>query len=101
MEYLQFPTDIQKSLSEVKRVLKPGGKFLFFEHGLSESPELAKWQTRITPYWSIIGDGCRLNVDMEKEIQKVGFTLEKLDKFYLNNAPRLIAYVFKGVATKS
>ena len=51
-----------KVLLEVHRILKPGGKFLFFEHILA-NPELHPFvngfQRLIQPIWAIISDGCQ------------------------------------------
>lgn len=92
--------DIQKSLGEIHRVLKSGGKFIFFEHGLSPAKSTAKWQQRLTPLWSKVGDGCRLNVNMEEEISQSALKIKELDKFYLNQAPKFISFVYSGIAIK-
>jgi SAM-dependent methyltransferase len=52
----------QKILLEAHRILKPGGKFIFFEHILANSqtdPFIHGFQRLIEPVWAIIGDGCR------------------------------------------
>ncbi|MBD0336447.1 MAG: class I SAM-dependent methyltransferase, partial [Cyanobacteria bacterium Co-bin13] len=52
---------VDNALSESHRVLRPGGKFVFVEHGLSEDPKVQTWQNRLTPIQKVIGDGCHLN----------------------------------------
>jgi ubiquinone/menaquinone biosynthesis C-methylase UbiE len=50
-----------KALLEVRRVLKPGGRYLFVEHGRSPNPRSARWQDRLNPIWRRVMDGCNLN----------------------------------------
>src|SRR4051794_38784267 len=49
------------ALREARRVLKPGGRLLFVEHGLSPAPRIAGWQRRLTPCWRAIAGGCHLD----------------------------------------
>ena len=53
--------DAVAALQEVRRVLKPGGRFAFLEHGRSDSPGIAKWQDRLNPLQQRIGVGCNMN----------------------------------------
>lgn len=73
----------QKALSEIKRVLKPGGKFIFTEHGLAPDENVVRTQNRINPYWKRLGGGCNLNRDMEQLILTNGFMFNSLDKMYI------------------
>lgn len=47
------------AISEIRRVLKPGGQLLFAEHVLSNSPRLARWQSRLSGPWAVFAEGCR------------------------------------------
>ena len=55
------PDDPAAVLAEVARVLKPGGRYLFFEHVRSEDPGLARWQDRLAPVWTAVTGGCHCN----------------------------------------
>jgi len=74
--------DPERSLKEIKRVLKPGGKFLFWEHVLSQTdPDFAKEQIQYTPAQVKRADGCHLDRQTGKMIQNTNFA--KLDMEYL------------------
>jgi ubiquinone/menaquinone biosynthesis C-methylase UbiE len=71
----------QRSLAEMRRVLKPGGELRFFEHVRSGNPAIAAFQALITPLWSRAGGGCHLNRDSASDIRAAGFQIEELDRF--------------------
>jgi ubiquinone/menaquinone biosynthesis C-methylase UbiE len=50
------------ALTDMRRVLRPGGRLIFVEHGLSPEIRVARWQHRLTPYWKLIGGGCHLDL---------------------------------------
>lgn len=91
-------SEISQSLQEIRRVLKPQGKFLFLEHGKSSEERLYKRQVALSPYWKYVGDGCQLHIDMEFEIKKV-FSTVNLEKFYLEKAPKTLASMYLGQAS--
>ncbi|MGI9309231.1 MAG: class I SAM-dependent methyltransferase [Gammaproteobacteria bacterium] len=88
--------DIESALQEIRRVLKPGGKFIFIEHGRAPDPSVAKWQDRLAPVFGILA-GCSLNKEMDTLISAAGFSLPQLDKNYLDG-PRIISYHYIGQA---
>lgn len=88
------------ALDEFHRILRPGGKFLFIEHGLSDDPKVQKWQHRLNPIWKIIGDGCNLNRDHRELIQDHHFTFDELDNFQFKG-PKFAGYMYRGIAGKN
>jgi ubiquinone/menaquinone biosynthesis C-methylase UbiE len=90
--------DTASALAEMRRVLKPGGLFVFWEHGRSDDPRLARWQDRLNPLQKIIGAGCNLNRRIDELISGAGFEITTLDRFLLPKTPRLLAEMYRGVA---
>ncbi|BBD62727.1 putative methyltransferase (plasmid) [Nostoc sp. HK-01] len=91
--------NVQQAIQEIYRVLKPGGRFFFLEHGLSEKPNVQVWQHRLTPFQKVIADGCHLNRDIQKLVEQY-FDRVELHQFTPDNLPDLVAHLYQGVATK-
>ena len=72
------------ALAEIRRVLKPGGRLLFYEHVISQDAGLARRQRRIAPLWRRIGGGCNLHRDTPAAIAAAGFEIESLRRFDLD-----------------
>jgi ubiquinone/menaquinone biosynthesis C-methylase UbiE len=68
-------TDVGQVLAQVKRVLKPGGRFLFLEHVLSDDPARQRWQQRLNPVQRVVGVGCNLNRPSAQWVRDAGFQL--------------------------
>lgn len=71
-------SDVGQVLAEVKRVLKPGGQFLFLEHVLSDDPDRQRWQQRLNPIQRVVGVGCNLNRPSAQLVRDAGFVLEPM-----------------------
>jgi len=65
--------DIIESIKQIKRVLKPDGKLLLFEHVLATNAKVSKWQHFLNPLWSQIGCGCNLTRNTLSLINNEGF----------------------------
>lgn len=88
------------ALGELRRVLVPGGRLLFVEHGLSPIPSLKAWQYRLTPLWQCLSGGCRLDRRTDRLLERAGFTIEELETGHLLPGPRLLTYHYVGVARR-
>jgi len=86
------------ALSEARRVLKPGGRFLFCEHGLAPDPGVARWQRRIEPIWKRIAGGCHLTRPVTSAIKAAGFKVETVDTMYVPRTPKFAGWNEWGAA---
>ena len=115
-EYLPFPdrqfetvvstwtlctiSDPVLALQEIGRVLKPGGRFLFLEHGRSDNRTIAAWQDRLNPIQNVIGCGCHLNRQIDRLITQSGLMITHLNRFNMQGVPRLVGEMYRGTATR-
>ncbi|MEL6552684.1 MAG: class I SAM-dependent methyltransferase [Cyanobacteria bacterium J06621_11] len=91
--------NVEKALSEAYRVLKPGGRFFFIEHGLSNEANIQTWQNRLTPIQRIVADGCHLNRRID-ELVKAAFDEVNLTEFYGADLPKVMGYFYQGIGVK-
>lgn len=89
--------DAVAALREMRRVLRPGGRLLFCEHGRAPDQSVRRWQDRLTPVWQKIAGGCRLNRDVPALLAASGFACRDLQAGYLPG-PRPLAYHYWGEA---
>ncbi|MBD2106295.1 class I SAM-dependent methyltransferase [Nodosilinea sp. FACHB-13] len=90
---------IEQALAEIYRVLKPGGRFFFVEHGLSDEPSIQAWQHRLTPLQKRIAGGCHFDRDMGQLIEQQ-FDQVELEAAYAKQVPKVAGYFYRGVAIK-
>ncbi len=89
--------DPARALAEVRRVLKPGGRFLLVEHGLAPEGATARWQRRINPVWRPCSGGCNINRPIERLLTEGGFDCTHLEKGF-DGAPAILTYMTWGAA---
>ncbi|MEO0947631.1 MAG: class I SAM-dependent methyltransferase [Cyanobacteria bacterium J06641_5] len=92
--------DSAAALAEFQRVLKPGGKFVFVEHGLSPEQSVQTWQNRLTPIQKRIADGCHLNRNIAQLVESAGFAIASLEHLYMPDIPKVLGYLYLGAALK-
>ncbi len=93
--------DQAQTLSELRRILKPGGKLLYAEHGRAPDAGVAKWQDRIEPMWKRLAGGCHLTRPVTGAVERSGFTVVERGERYAPKTPRFAGWVEWGQAVKA
>jgi ubiquinone/menaquinone biosynthesis C-methylase UbiE len=89
--------DPARGLLEIARVLKPGGRLLFCEHGVAPDATVRRWQSRLTPFWRQLSGGCHLDRDVPALLGKAGFAVTEMKAMYLPGW-RVASYQYWGTA---
>ena len=90
--------DAAAAVREVRRVLKPGGKFHFVDHGRAPDENVRKWQNRLNGLQNRMACGCNLNRDIPALIESGGLTIEQITTFYAKGEPKTMGWTYQGVA---
>lgn len=89
-----------QTLKELRRILKPGGRLLYAEHGKAPDLSVQKWQNRIEPVWKRLAGGCHLTRPIGSPIAEAGFELNVLGQRYAAKTPRFAGWMEWGEARK-
>jgi SAM-dependent methyltransferase len=92
--------DPTAALSELRRVLKPGGTLHFVEHGLAPDERVRRWQHRLEPLQKRLYGGCRLTRPILDIVGAAGFTVTTVDVFY-DEGPKPFVAISLGTATRA
>jgi ubiquinone/menaquinone biosynthesis C-methylase UbiE len=92
--------DASHALQEIRRVLRPGGKFVFMEHGLAPEPRVARLQRRLEPYWKPMAGGCHLARPIRQMVEQSGLAITEVQSNYLGKTPRFVGYLTEGLAER-
>jgi ubiquinone/menaquinone biosynthesis C-methylase UbiE len=91
--------DAVAALTELRRVLKPGGQLHFLEHGLAPDEKVQRWQHRLEPIQKRVAGGCTFTRQIAEMIGSAGFTVTDIDVFYAEGEPKFAGADSLGVAT--
>jgi ubiquinone/menaquinone biosynthesis C-methylase UbiE len=89
--------EICAALEEMRRVLRPGGRLLFVEHGRAPDPGVARWQDRLDPFWQRFSGGCHLNRKIDDLLSDAGFQIGRLATGYIPG-PKIMTFFYEGAA---
>ena len=90
---------VTQALKEMRRVLKPGGRFYFVEHGLAPEQRVVRWQRAIEPLWKVIGGGCHLTRQPALLLEEAGFNLAEKRTGFIPG-PKWAGFLTHGVAVR-
>ena len=91
---------IMDAIQGIARVLKPDGRLIFFELGLSPDPDVQHWQKRLEPLHHWLFQGLYLTRDIPALLMQSGFQIEHMEKGYLAQFPKSSSYCWWGIALR-
>jgi ubiquinone/menaquinone biosynthesis C-methylase UbiE len=93
---------LDEAVTEIKRVLRPGGRFVFLEHVAAEDrPRRLRWQRRVEPLWRRVAGNCHLTRQTADAIGAAGFHFESVKRESMRKAWSLVRPTIRGVAVKA
>lgn len=91
--------DWEAALRQMRRVLKPGGKLLFSEHGKAPDAAIEKWQNRLNSLWGKMAGGCHINRDIPHLLRQGGFNIQTMESMYVPSTPKIAGFTYWGFAS--
>jgi ubiquinone/menaquinone biosynthesis C-methylase UbiE len=89
------------ALAQMRRVLKPEGRFFFVEHGRSAEPKVQRWQDRLNGFQRTMCGGCNMNRDIAHLVRTAGFSFDQIDQYYVPGPPKAVGYMTRGIARRA
>lgn len=86
------------AVAEANRVLRPGGRFHFVEHGLAPDEKVRRYQDRWNPMQQKIAGGCNVNRDIRAIVEAGGLTVTSLENYYSKGEPKTLGSMYEGIA---
>lgn len=93
--------DQAQVVREMRRILRPGGRLLFLEHGRAPDAEVARFQDKLEPWWKPFAGGCHLTRPVTDAVRAGGFAVEPMGARYLPKTPKSIGWNEWGVGIKA
>lgn len=76
--------DVERTLQEIRRILKPGGRYVFIEHVAAPvGTRTRRLQELVCPVWSFLADGCQPNRELWQALEKARFRSLKYTSFHV------------------
>ena len=85
-------------LAEARRILRPGGKLVFFEHVAADDPSRHAWQRRVEPAWKLIAGNCHLSRDTAGAIERAGFKFSRIERDSARKSLAIVRATIRGIA---
>ena len=89
---------VQEAIEGLHRVLRPDGRLIFVELGISPDPEVRRWQRLLEPIHHWLFHGLFLTRDIPALIEHGGFHLEQIEQGYMAQFPKSSSYCWWGIA---
>jgi len=91
--------DVDATLREARRVLRPGARFVYLEHVAAEEPSpRLRWQRVVEPVWKHVAEGCHLTRRTGEAIRRAGFEVVREERASMRKAPSFVRPTVRGVA---
>jgi ubiquinone/menaquinone biosynthesis C-methylase UbiE len=91
--------DTDAVLSEIRRVLRPGGAFVYLEHvAAGEGTSRLRWQKRVEPFWRRIAGNCHLTRHTGEAIRRAGFVVDGERRESMRRALPIVRPTVRGIA---